>query len=608
MAKARASRPNVTVNVWRYYGQKSFNSSYHMNLVREAGALNYQTGLMGRASSTSRSYNQIGASSISNYAENYRWYINPISAEFASGANGDTIYERLQAYSLELMMNIDYLDSGYQEGVIKQSLALNPNQPTIAEATERMRESEVLARYGKIPKFARRDAEANAFNDYMNLFDNTLTHVPGLDDDQDGELHEEETARPKEDPWYEVKVGLTWMVAGQDADTLYKLPFESPELMVPLDRDKYKIVWEVGRAGQTVNGAFDETLRANAYMAYMEVLAMGGNLEDAWVFGHSLDAGHTALYKRRFKMIEYSGYSGNPKEKLLVAPLATILRLFKLETLSSAVTEMMAATKNTFTPRRAMEWEFKARQWRDMILSSPKTKDEYEVRVFGNILYPEIKGQIDALVMPELERGQLFQNIWERAPIVRDRDSIGDQTGATHNMQRFHVHGIPDNSRGGDHNGLMRLRTFLHQNNAVEVFTRGESEASGFTTLLETYNHFVQRLRNAGIQNPVDWLTRAKVNFCLTSRFGYRPSSPEFAADRRWYIHRDEYVSTNNAMGFGFGAFRQVVAPRVHLESNCFGVAKISKWARLGVTARDSFATGVANTREFLINPQLYHP
>jgi len=575
--------PPLQLNIWRYYGQTDFNSAHHLHLSYDPDLNAYRLNHIGLASGRDR-YSPLGPASLINFEYKYRWFINPVRAEFSSDAEGDTAYERIQYYSLKLMERIKYLDANGINQQLQTSLQRKTNQVTLFEVTESQRLSEVKKEYGKIPDFARPDSEANAWSDYQNLFDHDL-------------IADQRPARgrrkAKADPVYEVKIGVSWLISGQDADGPIVLPLESETLERPIARDQFAHIWEIGRAAQTKDSGFEETLKAAAHMAYYELLALNGDINKAYVFAHSLAPLHTRLYRSKFGMSDYSSYRGNPTEKCLYAPLAELLRRYPIESFSSTVQDVIRASKGRMDGMQALSWIQRVRSERNTILSGPGGLAT-ETRDFSNITYPWLRAQL------KNTNEEVLEVLWTQGPAYRSRDSFGEQALAQ-GLYNVPVMGIYQEPQMTGGHYLQRLREFLSANNAVEVLIRNNDAER---LLVETYRHHFQKLKSSGVAEPLEWMTQNQIHFCATA-IGRSFGNTGVRSGKRWFVRRDEWVHMGSFLSIGFN---QVVVPRMEAESLCFTAEEVAAWAATRPTSDGPFQPGREQTDVLLSDPQLFAP
>lgn len=555
--KSSTSRPELTLNIWRYYGQKNFESAYHLNLAFNTDSQNYRVQHMGYAGQF-HDYIPVGYESIRQYRESFRRLVNPLRDELSAQGQGNTIYERLQNYSLGLMNDIDYINSAEAQDIIKSSFELHPDQVTIIEATEEKRESELVAQYGKIPESARRSSDANAWADYQDSFDMSLLwEGPG------------EYVPPKRDPIYEIKTALSWIVAGQNVKQNFALPLESG-LVIPIDRKKHKHIWEVGRAGQTKISSFEETLRASAYMALMELTINGGDINSAYVFAHSLSPLHTRLYKSKFGMTEYSKYQNSEKETCLIAPLTQFLKLYPISLFSEAIAQLKR--KDSF--QRLLKY----RQSLNMSLQGEH-------------------GGVDIRDFSYLTSSILGYSLAEE-PVYSGRDSIGDYAGANHNLQSYPVFGVrEDDHMTSSREGFLRLRPFLERNNAVEVTVKDGYSHAPAMAIAEAYLFMKNRAKNTSLEN---------VRFCFTAYNGKGEQLRSLGPLKHWFIRRNRYISYMN-LGGG-RRIEQTAAEAIDIQSYCFSSEQIEGWLTSGEGPTKPLNISPSNKDQFLTNPQLFEP
>lgn len=555
---APGARPRVNLSVWRYYGQKSFNSVQHMNLEMSNDGKSYERGIMGWANENGN-YVVAGETARRQFeGESYLKYMNPLRDEKAASGEGDVVFERLQYYSLKLMEKINYLDEGSRRNYVQNSRNLHPNQVTLFEATEVLPESELKIKYGKLPAGARLDTRGNAWSTYQSYFDHSLTWEPFDDDGKENPPYEE----PKRDPIYEVKVGVSWLISGQDlGGKTYAIPSEDDDLEVKIDRSKYKFIWEVGRAGQAMNGAYEETLRASAYQAYWEVLAMGGKMEDAYVFAHSLDSIHTRLFRSKFGMKDFSKYKGKPIERCLFAPLKEFLRRYPPETYSNEVAEIVRQSEGKISGIEAMQMIFKARTQADALLKIGDSK--IQLRDFNS-----------GVALP-----------------MEDRDLI-THTGQQPDYGNFHAH-IPLQGTRTNRGDLLPLRDFLYFHRALEIAPDRKFQGPAKELLASVLAHS----RRKGALHP-------DTRLCVTSRSGNLINQlRELGPIDRWYISRGRYVNMNPGFGIGGIGGMTTIAQPFYIETNCFLVKDLKDLPAVSLPAADN-----DEARRWLGEPEFFAP
>ncbi len=534
---AQGARPRVNLSVWRYYGQPNFNSVQHMNLEMSNDGESYRRGIIGWAHENGN-YVVAGETAERQFTDAYLKYMNPLRDEKASNGEGDVVFERLQYYSLKLMEKINYLDAGSRRNFVQNSHNLHPNQVTLFEANEVLPASELKIKYGKVPEGARLDTRGNAWSTYQSYFDHSLLWSPFDKDGKESPPYVE----PKPDPIYEVKVAVSWLISGQDLGRkTYLIPSEDDDLEVKIDRSKYKYIWEVGRAGQAMSGAYEETLRAMAYQAYWEVLALGGKIEDAFVFAHALDAVHARLFRSKFGMKDFSKYKDKPAERCLYGPLSEFLRRYPPETYSGEVAEIVRESEGKISGIAAMKMLFAARTQADAKLKIGESK--IQLRDFNS-----------GVELP-----------------MEDRDLI-THTGKHPDTQTFHAE-IQIQGTRSNRGDLIPLRNFLYSHRALEIAPDKKFTGSA-KELLASALAYAQR------NGPLHPDTR----LCVTAKSGdLIRELREMEPMARWFVSRGRHVIMNGGFGFG-GMGMQTVASPFYIETNCFLVKNLKNLPAASVT------------------------
>lgn len=97
-----------------------------------------------------------------------------------------------------------------------------------------------------------------------------------------------------------------WTAAGQTATahssfSLHAMPWQlDPEFAnIPLDRNRHRMTWEIGRGAQNQARSVDILFRAHATAMLNDVYAFGENLDNAYVFIHTLGEGQARLTMMR---------------------------------------------------------------------------------------------------------------------------------------------------------------------------------------------------------------------------------------------------------------------------------------------------------------------
>lgn len=614
-----SARPPLKLNVWSYHGQKDFSRAHHMSLYLDAKAKNYSVKMMGYIDG--EGYKLVGRNSVERYDQPQQSYVNPAYAELQNGSFGKTTFERLQRYSLEIMSKRKYLSAEQLDEQIQISLQLKPNQVTIIEASESLPESQLPADYRSRPDF-RLDSEANAVDSYRRRRDGIHPHF----------YKEPEYVKKPYEKIYEQKVALSWLIAGQDVAAQYKLPLQNEQLINKIDRNKYRHIWEIGRAGQTKLGAFEETLRAAAYTAYTQLIINGGMLEDAYIFTHALDPVRARAFKSAFGMTEFSGYTNDKDEKCLVAPLSKLLELFPLDTFSPIVAQVRAASKNKLSDRDALKLIVRMRSLRHFNIDT-RGYHTYPIRDFSNLALSIIELEYIANAYPVEVMKDVLKVLARIEPIVAESDSI-EQFAVKRqgDLGRVRVDGTPlDPSKTDQFQPeLMPLRTFLKNNNALEIqaptienqYARGSIYPTDPNEALkELYEVITDRLWFLPLhEEPLQFLVKHKIKLCFSDfdNWGRGVSSYQMWIERyskpatEWFVHRKFW----NPLKFGGFSIGGLEIREVTAKSYCYEPQAVKSWfqnmehfEKAGIQYRQiRQMKEVEKPEELLKNPQLYEP
>ena len=130
-------------------------------------------------------------------------------------------------------------------------------------------------------------------------------------------------------------VGSGWLLSGQDNFGMRRIFLENRLLEKPIDREKMRFIWEIGRVAQTKPGALTEILKAATYFAAYELFLREGRLDEAYVFALSTQPANTRLYLR-YGMELYSRFKDS-EQVALVIPLSVLLSRYPPEQFTSRI-------------------------------------------------------------------------------------------------------------------------------------------------------------------------------------------------------------------------------------------------------------------------------
>ncbi len=173
-----------------------------------------------------------------------------------------------------------------------------------------------------------------------------------------------------------------YSVAGQKIDTRSgmilptKLPWELEDRWKTvsqkhMDRSKYKYVWEWGRAAQYNPNELKPLFAANAFLNYYELLAMGGNLDEAYVMFHSLSKANTRLYLQRHPGTVFPQNWEDQDNTLFLVPLRQVLETYTITEHSTLIRNLIQISNGKLTELEAYQMfiEHKRIVWSELDLN-----------------------------------------------------------------------------------------------------------------------------------------------------------------------------------------------------------------------------------------------
>lgn len=198
------------------------------------------------------------------------------------------------------------------------------------------------------------------------------------------------------------KVGITqatlWTVAGQTTSSHVKLSEEKMPWQldkayqaVKLDREKMKLVWEVGRGAQGESNSMDRLWQAAALSMLKETLAHGLRPSDSYVFMHAMGAAQARLFKmhknsKTGKPVFATFAKGSDTDETLVANLHDILEVFRPDHFSTRLKGIVDLTNGRLDWLGAVEHLYTVRDYfrQDLDLISPSIPDRTHPIILRN--------------------------------------------------------------------------------------------------------------------------------------------------------------------------------------------------------------------------------
>lgn len=201
----------------------------------------------------------------------------------------------------------------------------------------------------------------------------------------------------------QVRTASLWSVAGQriaprtlkpeNTPLPWQLEEEWAEEVSRLDRSKYKLVWEWGRAAQDVSGDIEPLYRANALSNLKDVIAANGAIDSAYVMFHSLSKINTRLYDRAFPNSRFAEKSED--NVLYLVPLKKVLERYPPSSVSSQIAAMKAMAPQVdeidlvkiVSEYRALFWSELDFTNGERFLTQPIVVSEWSRMVIGHSLF-----------------------------------------------------------------------------------------------------------------------------------------------------------------------------------------------------------------------------
>jgi hypothetical protein len=146
-----------------------------------------------------------------------------------------------------------------------------------------------------------------------------------------------------------------WVVNGQANTREFSLPLET---VAPIDRSKYKIVFELGRAA-LLEGDLESVMPLVSLEVLRQVTAENFAVNDVHLFAHAVNTQGIKLYRTKYAMTVVNQISDD--EAILTIPLAEFLKLHPPETASSQLQEVLAATQHTASTEKTLRviWQLR---------------------------------------------------------------------------------------------------------------------------------------------------------------------------------------------------------------------------------------------------------
>ncbi len=462
------------------------------------------------------------------------------------------------------MQEAGYIDSEMRAAQSIISRMVKPEQVLFFEFTSTHTGHELTKTYGNIPeKKVRRDAATEAVADHFSQFE-------GMGyDGQDERL----------DASYQLKEAASCLFSGQPNHQRLPL-FLEPGLDKPIDRNAYPYIWEISRAAEIDDGLFLQTARLGLYFAARELVLLGGDPKEAYVFIRALDPvwarGFSIAHGLRF----YSGYKAHPNWRTLVAPLSGLLDRLDVKRVSYRLSSLMTAMPGLST-WDALKIAFYTRQ----------NRTEYPSRGGVTVQIRDFSNLPDYLVQRKLGHELAVAAMAESRPIVEYRDFLARSAEKHLYPYPAHIDGI--RLPNGD---IQELEAFLLENNAIEISAEGQP---GDLLLSVAYWRAVERLAELGEPDPEATLKALGVRFVV---YNAASSVPAVA---RWRLH-SPHLQAREAIAFT--SWTTTLREEILANAQAYAVEDVTPLARSLRSETDHFVRGAAHRRYYFSHPELMQP
>lgn len=550
------SKKRFKIDVWRHFVNASTGQSSRFSLVPSSSGYRLaDAGFIkdGRYISGVRN-------GLSQLAMGFSNWIDPVKTELRSGSQGVDLLERNQFFPLKVMKDQGYISE--EEHAAQLSISkkkIDARQVTFIEASEEIKQSELMKRFGEIPPTARMTAASQATRQYLSRFVEYEDNV---------------------DYTFENKVGSCWLISGQINGAPAKIAAEDSRLVKPIDRKAHPYIWEIGRAAQTEDHAFEETLRVAVYLALHELIASGGSIDDAYFFGHALNSGRYKVFRRMYGMKSFSNYKGNPEETLLIVPLRDLLVRFGISDLIGGWKARQISEDPT---EEVLRMRYELKLWKNQILEAVgEEKHRLSIRDFTDVGLHVVRGSPRFKNLSAAVRPRASQALEKISPLMewRDRSAhILEETSKKYLSRIFGTRSLrPDDANPGfmkSRFGLMELDEFLTgERRAVEVTVSAKGEAA-LSLFLSAYENYLDQLSKRGFQTPVEFLRQKGVEFAMTTSDSETASlllREEHSGE--WFVHRDRVIQKDATW---FMNYETEVVSQVSLWSTAFSIDQMER-------------------------------
>lgn len=286
------------------------------------------------------------------------------------------LLSNLQSFPLNIMTHVNYLSPGELNSQEQLIRLFAPEQVTFLELTEPVPKSTVANEPDQFPSYKLSLRPDEARPQHIHVRQAGMWIVSGQSMyPWGGEIFKKHHAQSIKE-----KVEMTWQSALPMSNrevgdphlvllTLTAMPWQNNSQLwesgamtknkfgwADLDRKKYPLVWEIGRAAQTKPEQMNALFTAAASIIAEEVVVnLQSRYEDAFIFCKALDEDRMRL----FRIIGFEPLAGacpKPETCVMVAPLTKLLKRFPVGKQSYRAHEIRNALKKNISLEDALNF------------------------------------------------------------------------------------------------------------------------------------------------------------------------------------------------------------------------------------------------------------
>lgn len=580
------------LTIWRYGGQPHFSRASLTQWKKSNGY--YDLTNLGLAQNDH--FAPTGSTREQMYDAFYLKLLNPAKTEWLSGSEGDTLLERNQNFPLQVMQDTTYIDPATRDAQKNIGQSLTPNQVTFFETTTLKTAGELITKFGQIPSTARKEPYNDAWKQYWNLFEHDIDYSM-IDGRKPKKKKKKKENAP--DELYQLKIGSSWLVSGQNiSSSPISLPLEKTPMESSIDRQQFPYIWEVGRAAQTEQGGFTETLSSSCYFILRELLLLGGSIDKAFVFAHSLKPLHTRLYRSTFGMQLFSKYKNENDGVALWAPLQKMVDLFPPTEFLANIREIYEASKDKAgNPKlshfEAFELDFQMRQNRSLFLESKK----------GSVVTLRDFSPLSLLLMQQ-SHSKIFDSLTDH---THQQTLLALEKITTHRSRADTLDKDISKESFGSSSQDLSIRQFLYTKKAIELQIEAKNGDSIEQLAQSAIYFLLHKIYSYGITNPIEFMQKNEIQIAITTRsqMDLATTTDQWHELDRWEAQSFD-THTWDPMMFGTGGFTLhkkgiFIASSIYSVADIFNSSKDSDYNK-----KPDLKTGNSHLQHHLYSPELY--